>query len=75
MPGAKHVVVIFDNEHPLKPQTKVCYNRYGKSVVNKPSEIGHGMAKFAEGNYDQPGEAAGNKPSIKQCFHLAGKNA
>lgn len=75
MPGAKHVIVIFDNEHPLKPQPKVCYNRYGKNIIDKPINIGQGMAKFAESNYDQPSEAAGNKPPVKQCFHLAGKYA
>ncbi len=52
MPGGKHIVVIFDNKHSLKPQRQVCDNRYGKSVVNKPIDIWQGVAEFAKSNHD-----------------------
>lgn len=75
MPGRKHIVIIFDDEHPLKPQSKVCNNLYGKSIINKAINIWEWVAKFAESNNDQPGEAADYKPRVKQCFHLTGKYA
>jgi hypothetical protein len=65
MPGRKYIIVIFDDEHPLKPKPKVCDNRYGKSIVNKPVNVWQWMAKFAGCNYDEPCEAAGYKPPVK----------
>jgi len=65
MPGRKHIIVVFDNEHPLKPQPKVCDNGYRKRIVNKSIDVRQGMAKFSECNYDDPGEAAGYKPRVK----------
>ncbi len=75
MPACEHIIVVFNNEHTLKPQPKVCNNGYRKSVVNKPINVRQGMAKFSECNYDEPGEAAGYKPPVKQSFHLTGKYA